>query len=95
MAKRPLACALALVALSGCGSDWSDTETRSVAAHCAASGEFDPTRCAEIAATIRAESNCTPDQAKAVIDRIAAEYHGAPSLSVAENYELQGCTLAH
>jgi hypothetical protein len=31
------------------------------------------------------------DQAKRVIDRVVAEYNGAPAVSIAEGYQLVGC----
>jgi hypothetical protein len=36
-------------------------------------------------------SNCEIDQAKRVIDRVAAECNGAPAVSIAEGYQLVGC----
>ncbi len=82
---------LVLLLVAGCGSGWSDAEVGLVTDYCMSVGGFDAERCPYFVSTIHAESDCDPEQAKAVIDRIFAELNGAPALSVAENYRLQGC----
>ena len=83
--------ALALIA-SACSSDWSDADLTSVESHCAANAEEHSASCASWIDGIHRLSDCDPDQAKRVIDRIIAEYNGAPALSVAENYQRVGCS---
>ncbi len=82
---------LALLIVTGCSSAWSDADIARVTGHCTANAGFHADRCASWVADIHAESNCDPQQAMGVVDQIIAEYNGAPTRSVAENYELQGC----
>ena len=76
---------------AGCSSAWSDAEASSVQGYCSAAAGEHADSCASWIDGISRLSNCDPDQAKRVIDRIVAEYNGVPALSVAENYQLVGC----
>ena len=79
--------------VASCGSsDWSETEKESVTFYCAThAGEYGDS-CASWIDGIYRLSDCDPDQAKRVIDRIIAEYNGLPARSIAENYEAAGCS---
>ena len=76
---------------SSCSSAWSDAELNSVAYYCETAAQQHADSCASWIDGISRLSNCDTEQAKRIIDRIIQEYNGAPSLSVAENYELVGC----
>ena len=91
--RRHLLLLLVIVSLfaAGCSSDWSDADYESVQAHCDATAEDHSTSCSSWVDGIYRLSDCDPDQAKRVIDRIVAEYNGATARSIAENYERVGC----
>jgi hypothetical protein len=93
--RKLFAASLALVTaigLGGCSSGWSDADLASVESYCATAADWHADSCASWIDGIYRLSNCDPEQAKRVIDRIIAEYNGAPALSIAENYELVGCS---
>lgn len=92
--RRSLATVLIAVAIvaTGCSSAWSDGDLASVEAYCSATAGSHSDSCSSWIDGIHRLSDCDPDQAKRVIDRIVAEYDGAPALSIAENYERVGCS---
>jgi hypothetical protein len=94
MRKRLLVTIMVLLALtaSACGSDWSDADMESVEFYCATHAGGYGESCASWIDGIYRLSDCDPDQAKRVIDRIIAEYNGAPARSIADNYAAVGCS---
>ena len=79
------------IGTSACSSAWSDAELRSVENYCDATAGDHNGSCASWIDGIHRLSNCDMDQAKRVIDRVVAEYNGAPEVSIAEGYQAVGC----
>ena len=92
MNRLAIICILLIaIGTSACSTDWSDAELRSVESYCEATAGEHAGSCASWIDGIHRLSNCDMDQAKRVIDRVVAEYNGAPAVSIAEGYQLVGC----